>query len=92
MVTDPILTINEKAVEVSLTTEKEEKEEELKDESGDDESTKIKKTKEIELDAIIYCTGYDSNRFLKTFDVFGKDGMHLQKDVWQEINPYAYKG
>ena len=49
---------------------------------------------EIKLDAIVYCTGFRTQEFLCSIQdgVYGKDNKHLQKDVWNTNNCFAYKG
>ncbi len=89
--TDLIQSFTDKGPVVAKMPKKECCGDDLKTESNDE----FPKQREIELDGVIMCTGYDSNRFLCTFDIFGlhgKEGVHLQQDVWKQINPSTYKG
>ena len=47
-----------------------------------------------ELDAVIFCTGFRTQEFLCSLPegVIGKKGKHLQKDVWDNDNCFAYLG
>ena len=61
---------------------------------GDDHKDDGDGMREIKLDAIVYCTGYRTQEFFCSIHdaVYGKDNKHLQKDVWDTNNCFAYKG
>eukprot|EP00028_Trichosphaerium_sp_Am-I-7-wt_P009445 CAMPEP_0168518610 /NCGR_PEP_ID=MMETSP0405-20121227/6815_1 /TAXON_ID=498012 /ORGANISM="Trichosphaerium sp, Strain Am-I-7 wt" /LENGTH=375 /DNA_ID=CAMNT_0008538975 /DNA_START=348 /DNA_END=1475 /DNA_ORIENTATION=- len=50
-----------------------------------------KSGKELDVDAIVFATGFNSHKFLETVDVKGKDSKSLH-DMWNEDIAYAYLG
>lgn len=50
-----------------------------------------KSGKEIPVDAVLFATGYDVQRFLSVFEVTGRNGTRL-RDVWGEDDAKAYLG
>ena len=46
---------------------------------------------EYEADIIALCTGYDTSKFLSTFEVYGRNGRSL-RDVWGDDDARAHRG
>jgi 4-hydroxyacetophenone monooxygenase len=47
--------------------------------------------REIELDVIVYATGFNANAFLFPMEIRGRDGREIQ-ELWAEDGPRAYLG
>lgn len=47
--------------------------------------------REVEADVLVFATGFDVVRFVSTYDVVGRGGVHL-RDAWDDIDCRAYLG